>query len=603
MPRAYLRRVGMKKRHHLGLIIPIIACVLIACGSILWTARLMNALFAYRSPLHANPPEPGAPLGAPLTRRVVFVLVDALRADTAWQSEVMPFLNQLRQQAAWATMHSQPPSYSQPGYSTLLTGAWPDINDGPVLNLDYESIPTWTQDNIFSACQRAGLQTAISGYYWFEKLIPQAAVSASFYTHDDEQVADRQVLDAALPWLRDGSYPFVLIHIDQVDYAGHHEGGPRDPRWDAAARRADGLIQEIASTLDFSRDTLLVVSDHGQIDRGGHGGTEQVVLIEPFVLVGAGVRPGNYGNVNMVDITPTLAALLGVNIPASSQGQVLTNMLTLGSSQLQVIQQAQKVQQSQMFAAYQKAIGSNSIVKVGEESVPDYQQALEAARMARLNAERWPRALLAIILAFLPIGYAIRRVIVYRSAAQKARLPNGLHIDTGRIQDNPSQQSVPVYIPGFDIKRLALLLAGGLVYLILFNGRYAILDDRVYSFSSLTGYELVAYLIVTVLIALLFGGLVPLLGMRSWRGDSYCAAGLVLEYVLAIIYLLALPVMFNFAFNGFVARWTLPDFPSMFVGFLSLFQIALVAVLGLLLAGMFALIVGFLTPKGRVLPA
>jgi ABC-type phosphate/phosphonate transport system permease subunit len=77
---------------------------------------------------------------------------------------------------------------------------------------------------------------------------------------------------------------------------------------------------------------------------------------------------------------------------------------------------------------------------------------------------------------------------------------------------------------------------------------------------------------------------------------------LVLEYVLAIIYLLALPVMFNFAFNGFVARWTLPDFPSMFVGFLSLFQIALVAVLGLLLAGIVALIVGFLTPKGRVLP-
>ena len=28
-------------------------------------------------------------------------------------------------------------------------------------------------------------------------------------------------------------------------------------------------------------------SDHGQIDRGGHGGNEPIVLLEPFVLAGA----------------------------------------------------------------------------------------------------------------------------------------------------------------------------------------------------------------------------------------------------------------------------------------------------------------------------
>ena len=147
----------------------------------------------------------------------------------------MPFLAELRARGASATMHSRPPSYSAPGYTVLFTGAWPDISDGPALNLEYDRYPAWTQDNLFSAAHRAGLSTAVSGYYWFEKLIPQEAVTASFYTAGEDAAADRAVVAAALPWLANGEDQLILIHLDQVDYAGHHEGGPRDPRWDAAA--------------------------------------------------------------------------------------------------------------------------------------------------------------------------------------------------------------------------------------------------------------------------------------------------------------------------------------------------------------------------------
>ena len=73
------------------------------------------------------------------------------------------------------------------------------------------------------------MKTAVSGYNWFEKLIPQKAVNASFYTPGEDRLADRQVVDAVLPWLAGGQYSLILVHIDQVDYAGHHEGGPSDP--------------------------------------------------------------------------------------------------------------------------------------------------------------------------------------------------------------------------------------------------------------------------------------------------------------------------------------------------------------------------------------
>jgi hypothetical protein len=163
-------------------VLSLIALALIAYGSYTWTNALLDSLFAYRSPLRASPPSPGAPLGQPLTMRVVLVIVDALREDTSRKSDVMPFLNQLRHQGAWAVMHSQPPSWSQTSWTVICTGAWPEINDAPAINVDYDKIWPWTQDNIFAAAKRAGLKPAVSGYDWWEKLVLPEWRDAGFFT-------------------------------------------------------------------------------------------------------------------------------------------------------------------------------------------------------------------------------------------------------------------------------------------------------------------------------------------------------------------------------------------------------------------------------------
>lgn len=536
------------------IILGIVACLLIAGMAYFWATGFMDSVYAYRSPLYANPPAPGQPLGQPATRRVVFVLIDALREDTSLKRDVMPFLNELRDRGAWATMHSRAPSYSEPGYSVLLTGAWPDLSDGPAINEPYDEIPTWTQDNLFSAVHRAGLKTAVSGYNWFEKLIPQSDVATSFYTPGEDQTADRAVVDAALPWLQAGGYQLVLIHIDQVDYAGHHQGGPRDPRWDAAARRADDLVREIAAILNFDQDTLFVCSDHGQINQGGHGGQDPITLIEPFVLAGPSVKPGHYGDVQMVDVAPTLAALLGANIPASSQGHVRTEMLTFNADQVAAIQSALQAQQSKLLDAYEAAIGRRVQVKSGADVAASYQAALEAAHAARLNSERLPRIILALILALIPA------VVLFLK----------------RSRD------------------VAFLLGGAVLYIILFNLRYAVLSGRTYSLSSVvSANELIMYSAITVLIALALSWLVTSLISGAFRRAPRLAAETALGLTFVTMYLLSLPVLWSLALNGGLVTWTLPDFLSSFLLFLSLIQILIVAVLGLALTGLTTLIAVF----------
>jgi hypothetical protein len=522
----------------------LIVSIALIVAAYFWTTMMMDSLFAFRSPLKDTPPAaglPAAPNSQSASKRVVFVLIDALRLDTSMDAAVMPALNSLREQGASAAMHSRPPSYSQPGYTTLLTGAWPEINDGPPINLETEEIPTFTQDDLFSAARRAGRKTAISGYEWFEKLVPQAAVDASFYTPGEDSAADRAVVDAALLWLRDGSYELLLIHIDQVDYAGHHEGGPRDPRWNEAAARADALLAEIAGEMNPGEDTLLIVSDHGQIPRGGHGGNEPVTLVEPFVLAGAGVKPGTYADMQMVDVAPTLAVLLGTNLPASGEGRPLLEMLAVSQSVQAAVEPVYESQQKAVAQAYREAIGM--IPPTWTDETPG-AEGIELAREARLARERLPRVMLAVLIAL-----ALGRLLWGIKADRSARL------------------------------------LGGLLYLVLFHLGYALVSGRTYSLSSQTG--------VNDLLLTAGGWAVAALALAAavfiWRGgvldlgnDERSAA--LMRFSMSVISLLLLPVLVSYALNGWLTSWTLPEFTSAFVSLLSTVQIMVVAAAGLALA-------------------
>jgi len=154
------------------------------------------------------------------------------------------------------------------------------------LILDYGEIKPITQDMIFTAANRAGLKTAVSGYYWFQEMIPTGILNDSFFTPGEDKIADEDVLKYSLPWLEKGDDQLILIHLDQVDYAGHHEGGGVSQGWDEACARVDTEIAQVVANLDLQQDTLLVFSDHGHINAGGHGGTESIVLSQHLLWRG-----------------------------------------------------------------------------------------------------------------------------------------------------------------------------------------------------------------------------------------------------------------------------------------------------------------------------
>ncbi|MGC8788096.1 MAG: hypothetical protein ACP5Q1_11795, partial [Anaerolineae bacterium] len=145
----------------------LLLCSVLA-ATYLWINALVLSIYGYRTPLKGTP-TPTEDVTRPLASQVVLVIIDGLRYDASFQ---MPYLNSLRLHGAFARLVADPPTNLQTSWTTLLSGAGPEINDAPFFDRDYELITPIAVDHIFATLRRAGLTAGISGFYWWEKLVP-----------------------------------------------------------------------------------------------------------------------------------------------------------------------------------------------------------------------------------------------------------------------------------------------------------------------------------------------------------------------------------------------------------------------------------------------
>ncbi len=323
----------------------------LTAGAILWLVVLERRASAYTTPYRqpgAERREMGAPLPA-LVSRVVFVIVDGLRYDL---SEGMACLQQLRQAGASAVSIIALPSVSQPSWTTLVSGARPEINGAALANADFAEIKPIAVDHIFQLAKQARLKTALAGADWWQKMTPPAYLDRSHFVGSFDAAGDREATQAALRFLADPGLPEVLLlYLGEYDEVSHHEGALSPAALQAAARINDHLCALLAA-VDLRQTVVIVTADHGELDRGGHGGDDPVVVQAPLALAGPRVRPGEYPAVQEPDIAMTIAALLGMPLPRSGQGRILYEMLDVSEAELARGEAASARQQLAQAGAY-----------------------------------------------------------------------------------------------------------------------------------------------------------------------------------------------------------------------------------------------------------
>ncbi len=288
-------------------------------------------------------PDPHTPR---LARRVFLVIIDGLRLDKSYE---LPFLDELRRGGVDTEATTHYPTWSRPNYVSILTGVPPSASG---VRTNHHSTPVQL-DSLMDRAHAAGLHVATATDY---DVLPGLFLRPR-RTSDEDEIDIDAMRDPAkvhapdadlvspfddaryVPWpggfseagasLVAGDADLVIMLVGAVDAAGHAHGGD-SPEYRAAAVSADHAIARALAKIDLSQDAVVITADHGHTGRGGHGGMEPEVMAVPLILAGSGVKRGaTAANAQLVDLAPTVAALLGIPAPGHGLGHTLTELLTL----------------------------------------------------------------------------------------------------------------------------------------------------------------------------------------------------------------------------------------------------------------------------------
>lgn len=202
---------------------------------------------------------------------------------------------------------------------------------------------------------------------WLKLFPPESFVryegTSSFYVSDYTEVDNNVTRNVLLELKHPGSWDVMILHYLGLDHIGHMENS-FSPLIQIKLEEMDSIMELIhkgliENKINSGEDFILVVTgDHGMRDMGGHGGSTKPETLVPFLTLGMNckldknremktsdtkhletqkrislndkVNKMNIEHENtasQVDVTPTLAVLLGLPIPSCNTGKLIPKLL------------------------------------------------------------------------------------------------------------------------------------------------------------------------------------------------------------------------------------------------------------------------------------
>lgn len=391
-------------------------CVSIAYAAYALAGISWDAVVSYESPYDVQVSK--RPTGSALASQTVLVIIDGLRLDS---SREMGSLNRLRSYGQDLELTVPQPSLSYPNWTTILSGAPPYVS-GVVTNWHEGRAPVAT---LFDQARAAGVKTVFVGPDDFEQLYGvKGKTTASFMRKWDERYLTARYVDAALDLDRRHSPGLLVVHLPDVDEAGHSYGGASS-RYAATVAKVDADLRRLIEGLQDDTTAFVVVADHGHIDTGGHGGWESDAVTVAGIFTGPGISLGR-GTARLEDVAPSVSTIAGIAPPAGTTGRPID---ALGDSPV-------ASRESARLARYGFARQFVRVVSAGTQIEGDYTEydashsqmdaALSTYERTRRETDRRSRldwglgALGVAIFALGLIGVASRPALVAASAGTAA---------------------------------------------------------------------------------------------------------------------------------------------------------------------------------------
>ncbi|WP_061291169.1 alkaline phosphatase family protein [Herbidospora cretacea] len=277
------------------------------------------------------PPEP--------VPKVLVIGVDGVRTDRVLTTRAT-YLRALMSEGLYATgeldLTPGVKSLSGPAWSTILTGVNPEkhgVHDNTFDGRQYTRYPDFLTrierlhpelDTLAVTLWRTFFDTGLLHQVdWHATLRP----GVDYAEHLKDEMIIRRMTDLIARHQAD----VVFLHLVNPDKVAHRHG-PLGPEYATALDTMDLAVGRLVDavkrrpTYPNEKWSVIVVTDHGHRDEGGHGGATPAERQIFLLAAGPGIRHERRHEAKLVDVAPTVFAQLGIRIPADLEGVPLGEM-------------------------------------------------------------------------------------------------------------------------------------------------------------------------------------------------------------------------------------------------------------------------------------
>jgi predicted AlkP superfamily pyrophosphatase or phosphodiesterase len=273
-----------------------------------------------------------AACGAPTpsaTPKVLILGLDGIRPDRL-AAVPTPVLDSLAAQGAFTdAATTRPPTVSGPGWSSMLIGVWADKHG--VANNDFTTNAYARYPDVLTRIEAARpalgtlavldwppLGTAASGGPLISDRVDRKLLvdGDSLGYHAADSISAALAAEA----LATGSVDAAFVYFGDVDEVGHAHG-TLSPEYAAAIAVVDRQVGQVLEglrrrpTYDAEDWLVLVSTDHGRRDDGGHGGDSEAERTIFLLMSGPSVRGHVFDRPPaIVDVAVTALTHLGIPI-------------------------------------------------------------------------------------------------------------------------------------------------------------------------------------------------------------------------------------------------------------------------------------------------
>jgi predicted AlkP superfamily pyrophosphatase or phosphodiesterase len=282
-----------------------------------WAALIGLAL------LGCGAPAPGA------TPKVLILGLDGVRPDRL-AAVPTPVLDSLAAHGARTdAATTRPPTVSGPGWSSMLIGVWADKHG--VMNNDFTTNAYGRFPDVLTRIEQVRPALGTLAVLDWPPLGTRASggpllsdrVDRKLVVNGDSlgyHAADSVSADLAAEALASGAVDAAFVYFGDVDEAGHAYG-TLSAEYAAAIATVDRQVGQVLAglrrrpTYDAENWLVLVSTDHGRRDDGGHGGASAAERTIFLILSGPSVRAPTFDPPpGIVDVAVTALAHLGIAI-------------------------------------------------------------------------------------------------------------------------------------------------------------------------------------------------------------------------------------------------------------------------------------------------